>query len=224
MGLKHLNGDITTSRSLIGADNLSNSDQADAVKDFNRFQILNNKVLKILRPLILEYSTSNIDELAKLETYNNEIMIEIDRESNFYNDKISRISSFNYDINLFSNYQQTFKAVLTGLQSAIGDLRTNLELNNINAQLVISDNILNGSNKDLISKYIIQKNTEGLPFDANQILDIDLDIKPWYSEYLIKYGAPSNGIFDTEKLSFIVAELIDNGVITIDEFISDRLN
>jgi hypothetical protein len=224
MGLKHLNGDITTSRSLIGADNLANSNQADAVKDFTRFQILNNKVLKILNPLILEYSKSNIDELAKLEAYNNEIMIEIDRKTNFYNNQISRISNFNYDINLFPNYQQTFKAVLTGLQSAIGDLRTNLELNNINAQLVISDNILNGSNKDLISKYIIQKNTEGLPFDADQILDIDLDIKPWYAEYLTKYGAPSNGIFDTEKLSLIVAELIDNGVITIDEFISDRLN
>lgn len=224
MGLKHFNGDVTSSRSLIGADNLANSDQADAVKDFNRFQILNSKVLKILNPLLLEYSRSNIEELVNLEAYNNQIMIELDTSSNYYNDSISRITGFTYDKNLFKNYQDSFKAVLTGLQYAIGDLRTNILLNDKNEQLVNSDNILNGSDTNLIRKYILQRNTDGMPFDADQILDIDLDIKPWYSEYLTLYGAPPDGVFDTGKLSDIVAQLIDNGVISIDEFISDRLN
>ena len=36
---QHIDGDKTTNRSLIGADNINGANQLDAVKDFYRFQI-----------------------------------------------------------------------------------------------------------------------------------------------------------------------------------------
>jgi hypothetical protein len=226
MALKRSNGDITTSnRSLIGADNIFNTEQTNAVKDYYRFQILNEKVLQSLKPLILNYKNANIIELNRLDASNNYLIAQIDNTTYYNNDKITYIKDFNYDINLFETYKQSFKSVLTGFQSAIGQLRNNISLSDTNATLLESYNILNSPNSSiLIREYIIKRNADGIPFDANQILDIDLDIKPWYSEYLTLYGPPANGIFDTELISTIVTDLIDKGTITIDEFISDRLN
>ena len=225
MGLKHLNGDNTTTRSMIGADNITNSEQTDAIKDFYRFQILNEKVLNILKPLILNYKDADIVELDRIDASNNYIIRQIINDSNYYNDTITYIKDFNYDSNLFENYKESFQAVLTGFKSAIGQLRNNIELNNTITSLNEYKNILTATNSSLlIREYIIKQNAEALPFDANYILDIDLDIKPWYSTYLTQYGAPPGGIFDTELISAIVTTLINEGTITIDEFISDRLN
>jgi hypothetical protein len=225
MGLKHLNGDNTTSRSLIGADNITNSEQTDAIKDFYRFQILNEKVLEILKPLILNYKDADIVELDRIDASNNYIISQIINDSYYYNDNITYIKDFNYDSNLFETYKESFQAVLTGFKSAIGQLRNNIDLNNTITSLSEYKNILTAPNASLlIREYIIKQNAEALPFDANYILDIDLDIKPWYSTYLTQYGAPPGGIFDTELISEIVTTLINDGTITIDEFISDRLN
>ena len=75
MGLKHINGDITRQRSLIGADDINGANQLDAVKDFYRFQILNKNVLVPLNELILAYKDVNITELIDLvDAANNDLI------------------------------------------------------------------------------------------------------------------------------------------------------
>jgi hypothetical protein len=218
------NGDITTNRSVVNAGNEMNSDQTDAARDFYRFQILNEKVLQTLRPLLINYPAADLNEMVRLNASNNYLITQIDSNSNYDNNKITNLQDFTYDSNLFVTYRKSFKDVLTGLQSAIGQLKTNIELKDDNTELLEYKNILTGNNtSQLIRDYLIQKSAEGIPFDANQIIDLDLDIKPWYSAYLTEYGAPPDGIFDTDKISVIVADLIDKGVITIEEFVADRL-
>uniref|UniRef100_A0A6C0JII7 Uncharacterized protein n=1 Tax=viral metagenome TaxID=1070528 RepID=A0A6C0JII7_9ZZZZ len=221
---QYINGDVTSTRSLFGADNVNNSEQLDAIKDYYRFQILYTKVLKSLNTLIASYTSADMNTLIEDINTNNYLIQQIDNTPYYYNDDVTTISGFDYDPNLFNDYKTSFKFVLTGLNSAIAQYRTNLELTDTNANLLIDSNILNGTDKTLITRYIIQKNTEGIPFDANSVLDLDFDIKIWYSVYLTRHGAPPDGVFDTEKLSIIVSELISDGIITIDEFISDRLN
>jgi hypothetical protein len=223
---KHIDGDRTANRSLVGADNFNGINQLDAVKDFYRFQILNEKVLKLLNPLILSYKNVDMINLIDLDaSYNNYLLTQIKEDSNYYNDKITYLRKFDYDSNLFNKYKQSFQAVLTGLKAAIAQQKTIIEITDDNKELLEYKNILTGSDTSkLIREYIIKRNNDLPVFDVTEILDLDLDIKPWYSEYLIKYGAPSGGVFDTEKLSVIVADLINKGIITMDEFVSDRLN
>ena len=223
---KHIDGDRTTSRSLIGAENNNGANQLDAVKDFYRFQILNEKVLKLLNPLILAYKNVDMINLIDLDaSYNNYLLTQIKEDSNYYNDKITYIRNFEYNSDLFKQYKQSFQAVLTGLKAAIAQQKTIIEITDDNKELLVYKNILTGSDtSELIREYIIKRNNDLPVFDVTEILDLDLDIKPWYSEYLIKHGAPSGGVFDTEKLSLIVADLINKGIITMDEFVSDRLN
>ena len=226
MGLKHINGDITRQRSLIGADDINGANQLDAVKDFYRFQILNKNVLVPLNELILAYKDVNITELIDLvDAANNDLIKKISDNNNYYNNKITYIRSFEYDSDLFKKYIRSFKGVLTGLSAAIAQQKTNIRITDENTQLLEYKNILTGTDtSELIREYIIKRNNDLPVFDVTEILDLDLDIKPWYSEYLILHGAPSGGVFDTEKLSLIVADLINKGVITMDEFVSDRLN
>ena len=54
--------------------------------------------------------------------------------------------------------------------------------------------------------------------DTNEVLYVEL--KPWYTNYLITYGPPPNGVFNLDYLSLIVSDLIDKGVITLDDFIN----
>ena len=42
-------------------------------------------------------------------------------------------------------------------------------------------------------------------------------LKPQYIRYVQLYGIPDNGIFDSEKLAPIVAEMYKNGLITEEE-------
>jgi hypothetical protein len=223
---QHIDGDKTTNRSLIGADNINGANQLDAVKDFYRFQILNKKVLVPLNQLILAYSNVSMANLIDLDaSYNNYLIEQISKKSNYYNDKITYIRNFDYNSDLFNQYLQSFQGVLTGLKAAIAQQKTIITITDNNTELLQYKNILTGSDtSNLIREYIIKRNNDLPVFDVTEILDIDLDIKPWYSEYLIKHGAPSGGVFDTEKLSLIVTELINKGVITMDEFVSDRLN
>ena len=50
----------------------------------------------------------------------------------------------------------------------------------------------------------------------------DLQLKPWYTEYLQQYGPPTNGVFDLTLLAGIVNTLIADGVITLNQFLDEE--
>jgi hypothetical protein len=58
-----------------------------------------------------------------------------------------------------------------------------------------------------------------LAFSSNQIYNTTIVLKPWYERYLTEYGAPNDGVFLNEKMAIVVQQLINEGVITMEEFI-----
>lgn len=229
MSFKFINGDVTSNRSLIGANQLGNALQLNAVRDYYRFKILYDNVISNMRGILSSYGdTTNNDDISyidslnnNLSVINNKLIIDIANTDIYNNNIVTSLKDFKYDSNLFPIYKDSFMQVLEGMAITIGKIKNNIDLRNKNEELTVYKNILNGTEKTLINDYILQRNTEVLVFSASQIVDVDFEIKIWYAEYLRIYGAPSDGFFDLNKLSEIVINLINTEVITLNDFVSD---
>jgi hypothetical protein len=222
-------GDVTTFRSVTGANKLGNGSQLQAIRDYYKFQILYKNVIGQMNEILTSYADTTDKDLTYVTNLNyilatrvNEITVNINDTDLYDNRIVQSLYNFKYEPYLFSNYQYSISAMIKGMEIAIGNVKKNLELRNTNSELVVFKNILNGTDKTLIYDYIMQRNQDLLVFSASQIVDLDFEIKPWYAEYLTTYGPPPDGIFDIDNLSKIVINLINNQVITLNDFISDR--
>jgi hypothetical protein len=65
--------------------------------------------------------------------------------------------------------------------------------------------------------YLNEVQTETFLFSAEASFETALILKPWYRVYLERYGAPGDGVFETELLADIVDELLLSGEITYDD-------
>jgi hypothetical protein len=78
----------------------------------------------------------------------------------------------------------------------------------------------NNSDEFLILDYLNKKKIELKPLDIEMVFDFGIELKPWYTNYLVTYGAPENGVFKSELMAEFVGKLIEGGVITLEEFIN----
>ena len=228
MSFKFINGDVTSNRSLIGANQLGNVLQLNAIRDYYRFKLLYDNVLSNMRNILISYSnTTNNNDITYINSLTenlniiNQLIIDIYNKEVYNNNDITSLTNFKYDSNLFDQYKESFYEVLQGMTLTIDKMQKNVELTNTNAELTISQNILNGTDTNLISDYIMQRNADILVFSATQEINLEFKLKPWYSEYLTIYGAPPDGKFQLDKLAEIVTNLINTQVITLNDFILD---
>ena len=56
-------------------------------------------------------------------------------------------------------------------------------------------------------------------FRISQTYNAQAVLKPWYMRYLEMYGAPNDGNFDAEKMATVVELLIQEKVITMEDFV-----
>jgi hypothetical protein len=145
----------------------------------------------------------------------------------FYNNtNITNLEGFLYNSSLFTLYKTTTINILNGLVAAIEYHEQRVVVDELNKELLQYKTILDSSgNQQLILKYMNDKLLDLKPFeiemnfpDTGPVLYVEL--KPWYTRYLVDYGPPANGVFDLEKLSLIVDQLITDGVITLDDFLN----
>jgi hypothetical protein len=59
-------------------------------------------------------------------------------------------------------------------------------------------------------------------FRISQTYNAQAVLKPWYMKYLELYGAPYDGVFNTEKMATVVELLIQQKVITLEDFIQNQ--
>jgi hypothetical protein len=72
----------------------------------------------------------------------------------------------------------------------------------------------------LLESYIQQKrNITHFAFDAVVPLQLSIQLKPWFRDYLRVHGPPYDGVFDAHLMAQIVQNLIQTGEITAEEFI-----
>ena len=204
--------------------NVGGTTNVEAVRDFARFQSLYLNVLRDLN-VGLGYFTNTLGSdwqnlIEFLKTSNtNAVQLNITNTALYENENIINLTDFVYDPTLFNKYKIAMQSILSGLEVA-GEKQLEITslINEVNTLTPLA-NILN-SNQAIITQYITSKKLEILPFNAETVYVSDIILKPWYSSYLFKYGAPANGVFDIELLTEIVDELILSGTITLDEFIN----
>ena len=195
----------------------------EAVRDFYRFQLLYTKVINTLNVLLGYYSISDFDNLNTLltEAKKNVLLNTITTNSNYYSDAITNLEGFMYDSTIFELYKKQTINTLNGLMASIEQYQYNIDLYTKNVELEQYKTILN-SDYLVILDYIKKKRLDLIPFTEVQMFQIDLELKPWYTQYLQQYGPPTNGVFDLTLLAGIVNTLIADGVITLDQFINEE--
>mgnify|MGYP001357395406 CR=1 FL=1 len=71
-----------------------------------------------------------------------------------------------------------------------------------------------------LNDYIKEVQRTSYLFTAKATYSQPIELKPWYEQYLIRYGPPGDGVFDSELLGNIIQELIALGEISEDTVIS----
>ena len=135
----------------------------------------------------------------------------------YYNNEAGLLDEYSYDKNLITNYRTFSSTLINTLTQAITEYYKVKTLESENVTLLTYKEILEDRTKllDYISE--IQKTT--YLFSAEATYTNNLEIKPWYKEYLERYGAPGDGIFDNDLLTAIIQEMIESGEITDSELI-----
>jgi hypothetical protein len=215
---------LAVTRSIHGVNNNgSGGVNVEAVRDFYRFQLLYTKVINTLNVLLGYYAIGDFNNLNILltEAKKNVLLTNITNNSNYYSDAITNLEGFLYDSTIFDLYKKETINTLNGLTASIEQYQYNIELYTKNAELEKKVVILD-SNYLVILEYIKKRQLDLIPFTAVEMFQIDLELKPWYTQYLQQYGPPTNGVFDLTLLAGIVDTLISDGVITLEEFINEE--
>jgi len=217
-------GSNAYSISIHGVNNNGNGGLlTEAVRDFYRFQLLYGNVLRQLSIYLGQYSAGNYDALIKSITENqkNLLLTSITSKTKYDNPNITNLEGFMYDSSLFTSYKSFTINILNGLVASIEYYKERVLIDTLNNDLQTYKKILDtSSNQILILDYLNKKKIELKPIDIETTFDFYIELKPWYTEYLIKYGPPANGVFNETIMSGIVSNLIDEGVITLQDFIN----
>ena len=215
---------LAVNRSIHGVNNNgSGGVNIEAVRDFYRFQLLYTKVINTLNVLLGYYAIGYFNNLNILltEAKKNVLLTNITNNSNYYSDAITNLEGFMYDSTIFDLYKKETINTLNGLTASIEQYQYNIELYTKNVELEKKVLILD-SNYLVILEYIKKRQLDLIPFTAVEMFQIDLELKPWYTQYLQQYGPPTNGVFDLTLLAGIVDTLISEGVITLEDFINEE--
>jgi hypothetical protein len=72
----------------------------------------------------------------------------------------------------------------------------------------------------MLESYIQEKrNITHFAFDAVIPIQLSIQLKPWFRDYLREYGPPYDGVFDAHLMARVVQNLINTGEITAEQFI-----
>jgi hypothetical protein len=195
----------------------------EAVRDFYRFQILYKNVLNQLSIYLGQFSKGNYDGLIKSLTENqkNLLLSNTISKTKYDNFNVTNLQGFLYDASLFTSYKSFTVNILNGLVASIEYYKERVAVDTLNEELNEYKKILDSnSNEFLILDYLNKKKLDLKPLDIEMEFETYIELKPWYTEYLITYGPPPNGVFDEELMAGIVSNLIDGGVITLQDFIN----
>jgi len=204
--------------------NGNNGVLTEAVRDFYRFQLLYSNVLQQLSIYLGQYSKGDYAGLTAAITENqkNLLLANITSNTKYDNTKVTNLEGFLYNSSLFTTYKSATVNILNGLVASIEYYKERVIADTLNNELNTYKKILDSSsNQILILDYLNKKNLELKPVDIEAVFPFYVELKPWYTEYLIQYGPPANGVFDQTLMSLIVATLIDEQVITIEDFINN---
>ena len=198
----------------------------DLKRSVYRYNLYYEYILNRLTNALSLYSTGKFDELAT-QFPSNQLKAVALQNLNFdiiYADRIESLTDasgvvYDYDKTLddvmFVNYKDMTGKVLTGFGHS---LETNNLLLTSQERSYELQTILD--TPSMLESYIQQKrNVTHFAFDAVVPLQLSIQLKPWFRDYLRVHGPPYDGVFDAHLMAIVVQNLINTGEITAEEFI-----
>jgi hypothetical protein len=207
-------------RSLHGHIQIQTSGSLDFSRDIYRYQILYFNVIQILNSYINFFSIGDYTNLKKKLTVKtqNQLTSIIQNSDYYYNNNINDLNGFTYDENMFENFRNNTYYILDGLIQAVSQYD---QLDALQNEVNHCNDILS-SEQSIIDYLNSNKNPTVIAFTVDQVYNTNIVLKPWYQRYIILFGAPNDGIFLTEKMVIVVQQLINEGVISLEQFTSNR--
>jgi hypothetical protein len=203
-------------RSLHGHIQIQSSGNLEISRDIYRYQILYYNVVQVLNSYINFFSNGDYTNLKNKLTVKaqNQLTAIIKNSDYFYNTNIDNLNDFSYDPNMFESFRNNTYYILDGLIQAVSQYD---ELDALRNEVAHCDEILS-SEQNILNYLNERKQATLVAFTANQQYNTTIVLKPWYERYIILYGAPNDGVFLTDKMAKVVQQLIDEGVITLEQF------
>ncbi len=213
-----VDGNTAFSVNIHGETGSIDKSNLDAVRDYHRLQILYNQILFQLKPPMQLYVEADFENfiisMPNLLTFSTNI----NNDDNFYYDQESVLDSdFEYDENLVTNYRSLSNTLVDTLKQGVSEYVKIKNLEQENIELLSYRDIL--QNREKLLEYINEIQSTSYLFSAEATYMNNLEIKLWYQVYLERYGAPGDGVFESEKLSEIIDELVASGQVSQDEII-----
>ena len=188
-------------------------------QDLYRYQLLYDSVISQLNQYINYFSLGQYNKLVTTFTkprYNN-LTLRASAQT-FNTTNIENLVGFEYDPLKFNLMRESTYNVIDGLNQTLTLVEQNLAYQSDISGLLVYKNTL--EDPVLLSKYIEKQKMNTMVFQASEIFQTEIKLKPWFEQYLLLYGPPGNGVFKSELLAQIVIDLIANGTITEDQFIN----
>lgn len=188
-------------------------------QDLYRYQILYDSVLSQLNQYIDMFSTGDYNSLVTnfTTTQYNSLILKAS-PSNFTTNAINSLTGFKYDPLKFTSMRKSTYKVIDGLEKTVNIVQENTALKKDVVDLTVYKTILEDPAK--LIEYIDKQKLNKMAFQASEIFQTEIQLKPWFLEYLKIHGPPGNGVFQSDLLAQIVIRLINAGVITEYEFIN----
>ncbi len=189
-------------------------------KDLYRYQLLYDSVISQMNTYIKYFSMGEFVDLTEnfTTTKYNSLILKADAAS-FNTTIIDSLIGFEYDPSKFNSMRQSAYNVIDGLEKTITTVKENLDLK----QEIV---LLTRNYKDILEDpvklkdYINTHKLDVMAFQATEIFNTTVVLKPWYEVYFQKHGPPNNGVFQSELLAQIVIDLIASKTISEDDFIN----
>jgi hypothetical protein len=206
---------------LYDKENPKNIENLNYARDLYRYQILYDKVLYEMKTYLTLFTNGSFQELKTVFTESKyRSLLTTNVPSTYYNKNVTDLKNFKYSPSLFQNYKNDIYSVLTGFSLAI---KQNEKLEIATNELTTCAELL--SSKDKLIEYIRTELSDTMmmeTFRISQTYNAQAVLKPWYMKYLEMYGAPYDGVFNSEKMATVVELLIQEKVITMEDFLQNQ--
>jgi hypothetical protein len=212
---------ITTGGSIggsTGGGTVSDSDSLNIMKDIYRYQILYKNVILVLDSYLRYFTLGDYTNLknSMTQTMINTLTILLSDSTIYYNQNVDNLSMFIYDKYTFEKYRNNTTYILNGIIQALLQFDKVDQLTN---EVASYKEILK-DDTSIINYLNSHRELSQIAFSSSQTFNTNIVLKPWYKRYIMDYGPPNTGIFETDKMAIVVQSLIDEGEITMEEFLT----
>lgn len=184
-------------------------------RDFVRLKILYDRVIYQLRSPMMLYTEGDFEYFLK--SMPNAITYSrlLNNDNTFFYKQASELDSYEFDESLVDKYRYITNRIIDTLKQGMGEYQNRTFFQHENEILHEYKDIL--YDRDRLVKFVENLNKTSAIFSAEATIRTIPSIKPWYSVYFERHGPPGEGVFNSEYLTAIIEELLEDGTITEDD-------